>query len=293
MKKFLIILLIGVGTFACNTKELEQKIATLTEENQKLLAETGNKDASIASFMDSFTEIEKNLAEIRARENNIAITNSDNKLTEEDIKAKIAEDIAAINELMAQNKETIASLDKQLKRSYGSNARVKKAMETLKEELTVQIEEKDQQIALLKKDLEEMNFTVAELNATIDTLSIENANQAQIIGDKVIELNTAYYTVSTRKELVSENVVSKEGGFLGIGKINSLKADFNKDVFSKIDITEVKSFPINGKKVELVTNHPEDSYTFEKVDDKNVESLIILDPEKFWNSSKYLVVMVD
>ena len=215
------------------------------------------------------------------------------KLTEEDIKKKISEDIAAINELMAQNKETIASLDKQLKRSYGSNSKLKKAMETLKAELTSQIEEKDQHIAMLKSDLEEKNFSIAELNATIDTLSIENANQAQIIGEKVTEINTAYYTVSTKKELLSENVVAKEGGFLGIGKTSALKDGFNRDAFSKIDITEVKSFPINGKKVELVTSHPEDSYTFEKIDDKNVESLVILDPEKFWNSSKYLVVMVD
>ena len=293
MKKYLIILLIGAGTFACTNKEMEQKVAQLTAENQRLLAESTDKDSSIASFMDSFNAIEKNLAEIRARENNIAITNSDNKLTEEDIKKKISEDIAAINELMAQNKETIASLDKQLKRAYGSNSKLKKAMETLKAELTLQIEEKDQQIALLKQDLEEKNFSIAELNATIDTLSIENANQAQIIGEKVSEINTAYYTVSTKKELLSENVVSKEGGFLGIGKTNALKDGFNRDAFSKIDITEVKSFPINGRKVELVTNHPEDSYTFEKVDDKNVESLVILDPEKFWNSSKYLVVMVD
>lgn len=293
MKKYLIILLIGASTFACNTKELEQQIAQLTEENQKLISESTDKDTSIASFMQSFNDIERNLAEIRARENNIELTNSDKKLTEEDIKAKISENIAVINELMAQNKETIASLDKQLKRSYGANSKVKKALETLKAELTAQIEEKDVQLAGLKKDLEDMNFTVAELNATIDTLSIENSNQAQIIGEKVNEINTAYYTVSTKKELLSDNVVAKEGGFLGIGKTKTLKDDFNKDVFSKIDITEVKSFPINGRKAELVTSHPEDSYTFERVDDKNVESLVILDPEKFWNSSKYLVVMVD
>ncbi len=293
MKKYIIILIVGASTFACTNKEMEQKIAQLTEENQVLKSETLDNESSIAAFMESFNDIEKNLAEIRARENNIAITNSDAKLTEEDIKAKIAEDISAINELMSQNKETIASLDRQLKRSYGNNAKIKKAMETLREELTAQIVEKDEHIAVLKKDLEDMNFTVAELNSTIDTLSIENANQAQIIGEKVTEINTAYYTVSNKKALLSDNVVSKEGGFLGIGKTKSLKESFNKDVFSKIDITEVKSFPINGKKVELVTNHPEDSYTFEKVGDKTVESLVILDPEKFWNSSKYLVVMVD
>jgi DNA repair exonuclease SbcCD ATPase subunit len=293
MKKYLIILIVGASAVACNTKEMEQQIAQLTEENQKLIEESSEKDGSIASFMESFNDIERNLAEIRARENNIAITNSDEKLTDEDIKTKIAEDIAAINELMSQNRDAIASLDKQLKRSYSNNAKIKQAMETLKEEMTAQVAEKDEQIAVLKKDLEDLNFTVAELNASIDTLSIENSNQAQIIGQKVDELNTAYYTVSSKKELVEENVVSSEGGFLGMGKTKTLKDGFNHDAFSRIDITEVKSFPINGKKAELVTNHPEDSYTFEKVDEKTIESLVILDPEKFWNSSKYLVVIVD
>ncbi len=293
MKKLLFILLIGAGAFSCTNKELEEKVATLTTENQELLVKAEEKDASVADFMSTFGEIEKNLAEIRSREMDIAITNSDKKMSDEDIKAKIAEDIAAINELMAQNKETIADLDKKLKWAYSGNSKLKKAMKQLKEEMTTQVEERDVQIAALKEDLTNMDFTVAELNARMDTLSIENANQVATIGDKVTEINTAFYTVGTKKELVAENVVSKKGGFLGIGRTKKLKNNFNKDLFSKIDITEVRSFPINAKKVELVTNHPADSYTFEKTDGKNIESLVILDPEKFWNSSKYLVVAAD
>ncbi|MDN5204047.1 hypothetical protein QQ008_21830 [Fulvivirgaceae bacterium BMA10] len=295
MKKFLVILTISAMAFACTNKEMEEKVAQLEQENKELVAINDEKDAELVSFMESFTDIERNLAEIREREMNIAITNSDKKTLKEDVKLRITEDIKVINDLMAQNKEKIASLTSQIKRSNRRSAALNKKLEELQQELTAQIEERDLRITALKGELEEMNFTVAELNATIDTLNIENANQAKIIGDQIKQKNTAYYALGTSKELLDEEVIAKEGGFLGIGKTRSLKKDFNKSVFSEIDITQVTSFPVSGKKVSLVTNHPVDSYKFEKAenDEKQVESLIILDPEKFWTTSKYLVVMVD
>ena len=293
MKKYLVILLVGATAFSCTNKEMEQKVVQLTEENQQLLTEAQEKDASVAQFMESFNDIEKNLAEIRERELNIAINNEDDKLREKDVKERIADDIKAINDLMAQNKETVEKLNKQLRGAWGAHSKVKKAMETLQAEMTAQIEEKDTQIATLKTDLEGLNFTVAELNATVDTLSAKASEQTAVIEDKVNTINTAYYTVGTKKDLIAENVVTKEGGFLGIGKTEKVAQAFDKDQFNQIDITEVKTFVINAKKAELVSTHPTDSYTFEKKEDQQIESLVVLDPEKFWSSSKYLVVMAD
>ena len=86
--------------------------------------------------------------------------------------------------------------------------------------------------------------------------------------------------------------MTKEGGFLGLGKQEALKDGFNTEYFSIIDKTKTKSFLIYSKKAELVTNHPKGSYKFIG-DDKRIDSLVITDPDSFWKASKYMVVLVD
>jgi hypothetical protein len=106
-------------------------------------------------------------------------------------------------------------------------------------------------------------------------------------------MNTAYYCVGTYKELRDNKVLNKEGGFLGLGKKKTLNADFNKDYFTQIDITKVKTIPVNGKNAKLVTNHPSASYKLEVDSKKRAKSLTITDEEEFWKSSKYLVISID
>jgi len=62
------------------------------------------------------------------------------------------------------------------------------------------------------------------------------------------------------------------------------------DNFTKIDYTQISTIPVNSKKVELVTTHPDGSYKIEKNNDL-VSDILITDPEKFWSASKYLVVL--
>jgi hypothetical protein len=136
-----------------------------------------------------------------------------------------------------------------------------------------------------------MDFTVQELNVKVDTLKLANSNQENVILEKTGQLNTAYYATGTTKELVAENVLAKDGGFLGLGKSEVLKDDFNANKFNKIDITTTTTIPISGTKAELVTNHPSDSYVLEGDNGEDLDRLVIVDPSRFWNSSKYLVVV--
>ena len=104
-------------------------------------------------------------------------------------------------------------------------------------------------------------------------------------------MNTAYYAFGTKKELAEKNVIEKEGGVLGLGKTLTLKKDFNRDYFQKVDIREFKQLTLNAKKAELLANHPADSYHFTGTN--TVEALVIDKPNEFWKASKYLVVVVE
>lgn len=285
MKKLMIAFLLIPVMFSCNNDQ--DKVEELKKENQQLKKESSEKDSSINEFFKSFNEIEENLKTIKEKERLISKSTMDKTEFEEDIEEKINNDIALIYDLMKENKRTISRLNKQLK---NSNLQIGE-FENMIERLTRQIQRKDEEIALLKEELQNMNFAIENLNTIIDTLYENNLEQEKVIDKKTDELNKAYYAFGTEKELKENNVITKEGGIIGIGRVEKLKKDFNKDYFTEIDIHKMKMIEFSTKKADLITSHPDDSYKLIKKDNK-IEGLKITKPEKFWQASKYLVIVV-
>ncbi|MDW7690582.1 hypothetical protein R9C00_22515 [Flammeovirgaceae bacterium SG7u.111] len=301
MKKVSIIFLAVITLASCKDKELVQEVELLRSKNQQLVSEISEQDSVFVSAMEEFNQISLNLMEIREREQNIELGNGDRANMDVDARQRISEDIQVINSLMEQNREKIAELDEKLKGSWYQNSKLKKSIAALKEDYEVQLSSRDSSIAMLKTELESMDFTIQDLNGKLEEMALANALQdsmltekATMIAEQTTELNTAYYATGSSKELIKNNVVVKDGGFLGIGKSAQINSDASVQAFNKINITETRSIPISGKKAELITAHPNGSYKIEAEDGgKALSSLVILDPEKFWETSKYLVVKVD
>ena len=287
--KSILVLLIVTFLVACNTDELENKIADLEQQNHELQGGSTAKDGQIEEYMLSMNEIYDNLAVIKEKENliNANIDMSNGEITE-NIKDKIVEDINLINSLLEDNQKKMANLNSRLQDSNSkrrnSNAKIVE-LEKLIQNLAQQMEDKDAEIGSLQNQL-------ANANAQLKVLFEEYNNRIEELGEQTDKLNTAYYCYGTKKELKEQGVITKEGGFIGIGKTAKLSEDFNKDYFTQIDITIVQQVDLMAKKVKIVTNHPTDSYKLEMNGD-NVEKLVILDAATFWASSKYLVVIVE
>ena len=71
-----------------------------------------------------------------------------------------------------------------------------------------------------------------------------------------------------------------------------MKADFNKNYFTQVDISTTNTIVLAAKKAKLITTHPSASYKIEGADGK-AEKLTILNAEDFWSTSKYLVIVVE
>jgi len=285
MKKYFIILLLIPFVYACNISESE--MAKLKEEQQKLIDISHKKDSIIFAIIKSFNEIEDNLALIKEKENIISLSTKDATEFEKNRRTQIIEDIQLINALMMENKRKIASMNKKItsfrKELRGSGLKVAE-FEKMIARLTKSIEEKDMEISTLKDEL-------VNLNISLDSLSVVYSEQTEVIEQQIETLNTAYYCYGTFKELKAQGVVTKEGGFIGIGRTEKLTDDFNKTYFTQIDITETISIDIFNKKVKIITSHPSGSYKLEGLD--KVDKLLITNPEEFWSASKYLVVIVE
>jgi SMC interacting uncharacterized protein involved in chromosome segregation len=239
-----------------------------------------DQDSSIQSFIRGFNEIQDNLDEIKSKEK-IVSENSKDPEVRKSKEDQIVADIQSIYDAMNKNKQRLAAMKAKLKDSNKKNEELEKFIARL----TTEIEEKDAQINDLKNQLEKLNVEMTNLN-----LNYQEEVQASEV--KTEKLNTAYYAFGTSKELIKNNVLTKEGGFIGIGKSQKMKEDFNKDYFTKIDISSVNVIPLGAKKAKLITTHPASSYKIEGADGK-AEKLVITNAEDFWSASKYLVIVIE
>ena len=221
---------------------------------------------------------------------NVAGRNSEIRSRSKD---QINSDINQIYKLQLNNRAMVASLRSKLKKSGVHTAELEQMIESLNK----QIEEKDVQIAQLKDDLAKVNVQVTDLttkvgnlNANVDNLNTINLQKQKVIEDKTAEINTAYYVIGTSSYLKEKKIVTKEGGFIGLGRKKGLTTEIDKSSLTKVDITQLSAIPIMKSKVTLLTTHPKNSY---RLTGKHLsDSLVITNQKEFWSLSKVLVLNV-
>ena len=310
MKQLLFIslaLVLALGMTSCNQDKIDQ----LERQKAMLEQEKSRQDSLLNDFMNTFNQFEDNLDMIKEKENLISMGSENPEYRTDNGKDRILEDIQMINALLDQNRQIIEELTTRAEQAEGTSSQYRRTIGRLKK----QLEERSTEVASLKEALAAKNFEVDELNGTVALLTTANTdlNQANatqaaridrqsdslayaegVMSDQDVALNTAYYITGTTRELKDQQVISKEGGFIGIGRTKKLAEDFNAEAFNTIDIREMTAIPIATKKAELLTTHPSGSYTFKDTDDdRRYDILEITNPEEFWKTSRYLVVMVD
>ncbi len=281
-----------IGAASCTDKEKE---AQLQGSIDSLQTEIRQRDTQVTEYFTLVSDIESNIKEIKEREKMISINTEKNQAGSEDSKKQILNDLKAINALMLENKTNLEALDKKLQNSNYQTGKFKKMATELEERVTAQATE----IETLNTQLNELVAKNETLNTRVDSLFTINTTKSEVLAeneatiqDMDTQMHTAYYTSGTSEELIAKHIINKEGGFIGIGKVELLNPQINKSDLTSADIRDLSSIPINSKKLELVTNHPADSYEIVlNEDEKQVDKLVILDPDKFWESSKLLVMV--
>jgi hypothetical protein len=259
-------------------KEKNPLADSLKNVNNELAGKINEKEAALQEFVASFNEIQENLNVIKEKEK--IVSNVTSKSDVRNKQSQIREDIQAIYDLMEKNKNRITSLSAKLK---NSNLKIS-GMQKMIENLQLSLNLKDEEINELRTRIEGLNVELSNLGSNYRAIEKENAAKTEA-------LNTAYYAIGTSKELKEKNVIAKEGGIIGLGKSTKVTPDFNREYFTKVNITQTNAISLGAKKVKLLTTHPKSSYKL--IGEKPVEKLEIINPTEFWSSSKYLVIMIE
>ena len=273
----LILLVLG----SCTEREATPNVATMeqTDSLQRIIAQ---RDNEINDMMGTLNEIQEGLREINEAENRLSVAKNGEGSSRS---VQIKENIRFIANTMAHNRELIKKLQQQLRESRFGGDELRKTIESL----TQQLDEKEQQRQKLRAELDSKDIHIAQLdekisnlNTNVENLKTETQEKSQTIGNQDKQLNTAWFVFGTKKEL-------KEQHILVDGKV--LQSNFNKSYFTKIDIRVDKEIKLYSKSARVLTMHPSSSYTLAR-DANNQYVLRISNPQIFWSTSKYLVILV-
>lgn len=260
----------------------------MTVTRDSLLAVSNSKDKAIDEFVTSFEEIETNLADVTSKQHSIQVKTGNTTEMTVETKERIKSEIEAIKQLMEDSKAQVAELSKKLKQSNFRIGKFEKMVASLNEQIAL----KDSQMVVLNDQLLALNTQVTNLNTEVATLNVKDSVNNSIIQTQTTKINTAFVAMGDYKKLRDQHVVTKEGGFLGLGKAEKLSPQLNTEAFKSVDITQLTTIPVNTKDAKLVTVHPNGSYEISRQNEK-VSEIKITDAEKFWSTSKYLVVMTE
>jgi len=255
------------------------QIAELIRSDEK------TRDSLEGLYIATLDEIDNNLDKIRDKEGLIIMgpkTNSDLRISK---KEQIVNHISMINTLLEENKKKLAKLEKSLASYKKGKKELLHSIQMAKERMQLQEDE----IEELKTVLAQNEFKIKDLNKQLDEKSsqLTSLSERNTTLDK--DLNRVYFKEGTYKELQGSNIIKKEGGVLGIGRVETLQQNLDKSKFTELNQKETTSIVLNGKKAKLITRHPVNSYSVSTTEN-DVAQLTIKDPASFWSYSKYLVV---
>lgn len=282
MKKLFLLPLCLMALVACGGgKQAEEKAQ---QERDSLLQVINEKETELNEIMGAINEVQEGFRQINEAEGRITVANSNPESTSS--KDVIRDNISFIQETMKQNRLKIEQLREKLKTT---TVNVEKLTKTI-ENLSTQLDEQNKRVQELEAQLAEKNILIASqdeqittLNENVTNLEADNKQKQETIQEQDKDLNAAWFVFGTKAELKEQKILEK-GDVLK-------NSNFNKDYFTKIDIRIDKEIKLYSKNAELLTSHPTGTYSLAK-DAKGQYVLKITDPNRFWSTSKYLVIQV-
>lgn len=267
---------------ACSQKKEQAANLMLEQQRDSLNRVIAQKDNEINDMMSTLNDIEDGFRIINEAEQRLTVARQGEGSSQAD---RIREDMLFVQQQMQQNRELINKLRAQLRQSSVKGDQLRRTLDNL----TRQMEEKDAQLRSLQAELQAKDVQIGELaeqvtnlTSNVTTLKEETSQKQQTITTQDKQLNTAWFVYGTKKELKEQRILDGD---------KVLQSNFNRDYFTKIDIRVDKEIRLYSRYARLLTAHPASSYTLEQDANKQY-SLRIQNPQLFWSTSKYLVILV-
>ncbi len=282
MKKLFFFAICAFMVASCNQEKAKEANLKMTQQRDSLEQIIAQKDNEINDMIATLGDIEAGFREISEAQDRVTLAKTGEGANSAE---RIKENVQFIQSVMKQNKELINKLKQQVREGTIKSEKLQKLIT----DFTKQLEEKDRELVSLREELDKKDIHIAELDEKVENLTtdvtnltVESTQKTQTINTQDKQLHTAWFVFGTSKELKEQNIL------VG-GKV--LRSNFNHNYFTKIDIRIDKEIKFYSKSAKIMTSHPAGSYTL--LPDANKQYVLrITNPDDFWSTSKYLVVLV-
>jgi predicted nucleic acid-binding Zn-ribbon protein len=225
-------------------------------------------------------------------------------------------DVAAIKEERANVVQHIRELVARLDSSEARVSSLRKRAASLSKHdstLVAQVAEYEKTVADLRQSVQQQKaeyeqmiakqtVQIAALTSKVDTMTQDNGRLtsektalSDTVGQLTSEKNTAYYVIGTKDDLVKQGILVEEGHkrfmLLG-GRTTSPARELDPSKFTKIDRLRdrVINFPA-GEYMIFSRQNPAYAAPIAKKDGRLSGGIRIDQPERFWEPSKFLIIV--
>jgi hypothetical protein len=295
MRKLLVLAALAIAVTGCADKK---KLDAALAESQKVSAEKDSLLNEVLANAEMVSSINAELAKVKDLGAN-PVTKGEAGTTANEqrqvVLGKIRDAISRLSaseESLEKAKTRLAALDKKDSRLSAQITRYQKTIDEMK----TQIEQQQTEYLAI---IDSQKTQITTLATNLDTVTAQKAMVETEKQALVDTMNTVYVAVGTEKALRDEGVAVKEGSkFLFFGGTKLLPArDPNLSAFTVIHRINdsVIALPDSTKAYKIISRQNPAFLSNEVKDGNKVtgSALHIADPEKFWGSSKYLIVVQD
>ena len=188
--------------------------------------------------------------------------------------------VSALVERAQQTAKELADARKREEDLRGDNAK-----------LQAQVDADALRIAELTSQIEQQAQSIAMMQAKVDTLDV-------LVNDLRATQSKAYYVIGDEGDLIKKGIVVKEGGanllIARIGRTLVPARTLDRDMFKSIDVRETHEIqvPDSTRRYQIVSRQSLDDADAPERDGASFRgNLKIKDSDKFWAPSKYLIIV--
>ena len=288
-----IIAFVSILAISCNNtikkenEALKAEIAMLSEQNTMLAKGVFEEEITIENYQAMLKEIDQQLASIDEKHNLIKTKGLEYK-NDAQVEEEILLHIGNLHHQLENTKHKISHLHKNmenLRKGKDADHEQMHKMDLYINDLANLVVKRDMQINALHATLDAQGINISAISKAY----AEQAMYSEVLLDI---LNSGFYVAATKKELEEMGILDMKGGFIGIGRVKTLNANAPVQFLVPIDIRDTELIELYGKKAELITPHPIDSYELTFNNDDKTTFLGIANKLKFWQETNYLVVEI-
>ena len=204
------------------------------------------------------------------------------------------QNVAFIRDLLARHRDRIEELENRLA-DGDANARM---LKTIIASLREQLDAKEKELEQLKRDLDNNRRSIVALTEQVQKMDEEQKmrqdtimqqqemiqQQKETIQQQMNKLSSGYVKIGTKRTLKSLGLLS------GGSKNKTAFANADLSMFEKVDIGSTLTMDLPAK-AKILSPVPAGSYQLVK--SQYGVTLNILDPERFWSISNFLIIQID